>query len=290
MTSCLDDVSGTCVVTFLDDSTRPPVPMDPPQTAQVKPQDMQHACEYCLVGESSTRCGLLLCGSCKTARYCNTECQGKDWPRHKGAECTDFHDFRVFHRPLHQVRKAKHKTPPRAAPHRALLWMRRPVCPGQACLTANMVEVRRLVDEEKADVNATTTSGGTALCAAATKGHLLVVQVRPMPRSHTSSPPPPTPPHYMIPHLLRAVPHRAGGGRGAVWPEGQRAPGAGGGARTPRGNEAGPKRVLKQRRNSDALTAIHGATPGPMNQCRWWSTCWCTARPSTGPTEKAPRP
>lgn len=40
---------------------------------------MEFQCSNCGVTSNS----MLVCGSCKIARYCNEECQRKSWPEHK---------------------------------------------------------------------------------------------------------------------------------------------------------------------------------------------------------------
>jgi len=82
----IDEESGKFVVDFLDDQARPPAPLAPARRMQIKPENMRHACEYCLVVASAAVDGgrLQMCGRCKTARYCNAECQRADWARHKG--------------------------------------------------------------------------------------------------------------------------------------------------------------------------------------------------------------
>jgi len=129
---------------FLDDSTRPPVPMiSVPMMLMVQPQHMKHACEYCLVASAT----LMICGKCKTSHYCNAECQRADWARHKEKDCVAFGHVRGLLRPL-----------------------------PSACVNANLAEVRRLVEEEGADVDKATSSGPTPLYAAAMSGALPVVQ------------------------------------------------------------------------------------------------------------------
>jgi len=84
--TAIDGATGRIGVVLLDDQTRPPVPAFPARRMSVKPDNMRHACEYCLVVASAAVDGgrLQMCGRCKTARYCNAECQRADWARHKG--------------------------------------------------------------------------------------------------------------------------------------------------------------------------------------------------------------
>ena len=95
----------------------------------IKPEHFKHACEYCLVvapdGEK-----LQICGRCKTARYCNAECQRADWARHKKPDCFSFSHSRSFDMSSLQL----------------------------ACIDGNVAEVRRLVEEEGADVDKATSN------------------------------------------------------------------------------------------------------------------------------------
>ena len=88
-----------------------------------------------------------MCGRCKTARYCNTECQRADWARHKMPDCFQFSHLRGLDTPLQQ-----------------------------ACARGDVAEVRRLVEQEGANVDKATTNGPTPLATATTHGHLLVVR------------------------------------------------------------------------------------------------------------------
>ena len=45
----LGDAGHRLVVTLLDDRPRPPVPAVPARQMAIKPANMRHACEYCLV-------------------------------------------------------------------------------------------------------------------------------------------------------------------------------------------------------------------------------------------------
>jgi MYND finger len=125
-------------VVFLDDSACPPAPLVPPKLMRVKPEHMRHACEYCLVAPTERK--LMLCGKCKTAQYCNSECQLADWARHWEQDCHSFGNFRGLTKPL---------------PH--------------ACTTGDIAEVRRLVEEEGADVDYSHSSAPTPLCGAASR-------------------------------------------------------------------------------------------------------------------------
>jgi len=157
-------VSGKFEVAFLDDQARPPVRLVPERRMWVKPENMRHACEYCLVAEADGE-KLQMCGRCKTARYCNAGCQRADWARHKVPDCGQFSHDRGRDSPL-QI----------------------------ACMHGYMVEVRRLVEEEGADVAEivrylleqgadkdatpayTTGTGAPPLFIAARNGHLAVVR------------------------------------------------------------------------------------------------------------------
>ena len=74
---------GKNIVELLDDSARPPVSFIPEHTLLIQPERMQHACQFCLLVSAS----LMMCGKCKTAQYCNAECQRADWARHKINDC-----------------------------------------------------------------------------------------------------------------------------------------------------------------------------------------------------------
>jgi len=145
-----DEATGKFVVAFLDDQARPPAPLVPARQMWIRPDNMRHACEYCLVVASAAVDGgrLQMCGRCKTARYCNAECQRADWARHKGLECIKF----------------SHE---RSCDMSSLL---------QACGTGNVTEVRRLVEEEGANVDKATSNGPTPLAIAASSGHMSVVR------------------------------------------------------------------------------------------------------------------
>ena len=52
------------------------------RSVDVKPENMQHACNRCHKGGED----LMLCGKCRHVRYCDGECQRIDWKRHK-EEC-----------------------------------------------------------------------------------------------------------------------------------------------------------------------------------------------------------
>jgi hypothetical protein len=47
---------------------------------RVKPANMVHACAQCHASEVAK---MMICGKCKTARYCNVACQREAWPQHK---------------------------------------------------------------------------------------------------------------------------------------------------------------------------------------------------------------
>jgi len=146
----VNEVNSKFEVAFLDDQARPPVPVIPARRMLIKPDNMRHACEFCLVAASAAVDGgrLQMCGRCKTARYCNAECQRADWARHKVLECIKF---------SHQ----------RSKDMSTLL---------QACERGDVVEVRRLVEEEGADVDRATSNGPTPLAIAAHSGYISVVQ------------------------------------------------------------------------------------------------------------------
>ena len=120
--------TGKFGVIFLDDRARPPVPVFPHKLMWIAPVNLLHACEFCLVAASSTVDGgrLQMCGQCKTARYCNAECQRADWARHKQPDCLQFcYDRGKDMFPLQR-----------------------------ACKFGDVDEVRRLVEEDGEDVNA----------------------------------------------------------------------------------------------------------------------------------------
>ena len=73
-------------IELLDDGARPPVPATPARMLWIEPRCLNHVCEYCLVAAAM----LMRCGKCKTAHYCNAECQRADWARHKVKDCRDF--------------------------------------------------------------------------------------------------------------------------------------------------------------------------------------------------------
>ena len=146
--STLDEASGKFEVTFLDDQARPPVPIVPGRRMKIKPEHFKHACEYCLVASAADGERLQMCGRCKTARYCNAECQRADWARHERSDCFAFSHSRSIDMSSLQ----------------------------QACSDGNVAEVRRLVEEEGADVDKATTNGPTPLATAASHGHLSVVR------------------------------------------------------------------------------------------------------------------
>ena len=143
----LREQDGKHGVEFLDDTVRPPVPVVPMRRMFIQPERMQqHACEYCLL-VAAEGVKLQICGRCKTARYCNAECQLADWGRHKAPDCLQFSHRRGMDTPLQQ-----------------------------ACIDGNVAEVRRLVEEEGADVDKATTNGPTPLCTAAHWGQFSVVR------------------------------------------------------------------------------------------------------------------
>jgi len=112
----------------------------------VRPENMRHACEHCHVAEEGDT-KLMICGACKTARYCNAECQHADWDRHKLEICKDFGHQRGSNKPLHS-----------------------------ACRLGDLTEVRRLVEVEGADIDRTYTGGPTPLSLAALSGQIDVVR------------------------------------------------------------------------------------------------------------------
>ena len=142
----LNTATGKHGVDFLDDRARPPVPVVPARGMSIQPEHMRHVCEFCLV-EAADGVTLQMCGRCKTARYCNTECQLADWKRHKKPDCFSFSHDRGRDTPLQE-----------------------------ACITGNVAEVRRLVEDEGANVDKATTNGPTPLSTAAGLGHFSVVQ------------------------------------------------------------------------------------------------------------------
>jgi hypothetical protein len=130
-------------IEFLDESVRPPVPFTPARILQLQPQYLQHACEHCLVASGA----LQMCGKCKTAHYCNSECQLADWARHKTTDCREFGHQRGLNKPL-------------------------PL----ACCRGDISEVRRLVEVEEEDVDKATTGGPTPLVAAVIYNQLVVIR------------------------------------------------------------------------------------------------------------------
>jgi len=83
VTTLRRSATGQNEVDFLDDTVHPPIPVTPMRRILVQPHHMQHACEYCFVASAA----LMMCGKCKTAHYCNAECQRADWARHKVTDC-----------------------------------------------------------------------------------------------------------------------------------------------------------------------------------------------------------
>ena len=144
----INEATGKFEVAFLDDQTRPPVPVVPARRMLIAPEHFIHACEYCLVAASPTVDGgrLQMCGRCKTARYCNAACQGADWARHKSPDCFHFSHWRGWDTPLQQ-----------------------------ACARGDVAEVRRLV-EQGAGKDEATLDGATPLLMAAQQGYLVVVR------------------------------------------------------------------------------------------------------------------
>ena len=108
-----------------------------------KPENMELVCTYCHQGGEN----FMLCAGCRTARYCDKECQRSDWGRHK-KECRSCgHARDASKNPLYLAAEA-----------------------------GNVRLVRKLV-QEGMDVNMTTkTTGGSALFVAALKGNLPIVQ------------------------------------------------------------------------------------------------------------------
>ena len=137
---------GNHGIVVLDDLACPPVQTVPARSQWAKPEQMQQACEYCLA--VATEGGRFqMCGRCKTARYCNAERESADWERQKDPDCINYSHDHGRDIPLQQ-----------------------------ACVVGNVAEVRRLVEEEGANVNNATTNGPTPLSAAATWGRLSVVR------------------------------------------------------------------------------------------------------------------
>ena len=89
---------------------------------------------------------MMICGKCKTARYCDVACQRRHWPQHKDV-CTEMGHKRELA-----------KTP---------FFV--------ACLRGDEAEVRRLVGEG-ANVNKAFTLGTTPLYLAVVNGHLSIAQ------------------------------------------------------------------------------------------------------------------
>jgi hypothetical protein len=141
--SVVDGTPGKFHLTLLDDQVRPPVPVVPPRQMAIKTDNMRHACDYCLVVEAEGEV-LQSCGKCKTARYCNAECQRADWARHKDPECLVYSGVAL-----------------------ALL---------HACMAGNDVEVQRWVEEGGANENKANVDGTTPLLFAASLGQLKVVR------------------------------------------------------------------------------------------------------------------
>ena len=114
------------------------------QPVDVKPENMEHACQRChKSGEK-----LMFCGKCKNARYCDRECQRIDWKSHK-ENCE-----------LCGLSRDTTKNP---------LYL--------AISEGDLRLVRKLVEEDRIDVNMTSdTTNTTALQAAASFGHLPIVQ------------------------------------------------------------------------------------------------------------------
>jgi ankyrin repeat protein len=142
----LDTTTGKFNVVILDDRSRPYFPVLPERMVMIEPKHMQHVCEYCLAVAADGK-KLLMCGRCKTARYCNAECQRADWGRHKSPDCIQFSHKRGWDTALQQ-----------------------------ACMNNDVAEVRRLVEEEGADIDKATSNGPTPLYTAAMSSHLDVVR------------------------------------------------------------------------------------------------------------------
>ena len=73
--SNINEATGRFEVVWLNDQARPPVPVVPARRMTIKSEHFKHACEYCLVASAAEGEKLQMCGRCKTARYCNAECQ-----------------------------------------------------------------------------------------------------------------------------------------------------------------------------------------------------------------------
>jgi hypothetical protein len=135
---CADESSGEFRVELqLDDDVA--VASHLSREIVVKPENMVRACDCCHQAGAAT---MQYCGRCRNAAYCNAECQRSDWKRHKN-ECSNMNYQRqVVKNPLHL-----------------------------AAMRGILAEVENLV-RAGADVNkATKEDGGTALFAAAMKGH-----------------------------------------------------------------------------------------------------------------------
>jgi len=143
-----DEATGEFGVRVLDEQARPPAPAVPAASNTIEPDNMRHACEYCLRASAADGTeSLQVCERCQTARYCNAECQRADWARHEEGDCARFSHDRG---------------------RNSLLRL--------ACEQGDAAEVRRFVEEEGADVGETTIYGPTPLATAARGGHLSVVQ------------------------------------------------------------------------------------------------------------------
>jgi hypothetical protein len=110
----------------------------------VKPDNMARACDCCHQAGAAT---MQYCGRCRSAAYCNAECQRSDWKRHK-VDCSQMNS----HRQLGKIP----------------LFI--------AAGLGNLAEVEKLV-RAGADMNkATKDDGMTALHGAVHRGQLAVVQ------------------------------------------------------------------------------------------------------------------
>jgi len=154
LTRVLSDMNGGTFNTMvLNDQVRPFMPAVPRLTLKINVGQMheilRHACEYCLVAPAAEGDRLQWCGRCRTARYCNAECERADLARHGRSECREYKRYR------------------RDADAKALL---------HACAVGDVAKARRLVEVERADVNKATTDGETPLLVAAQLGHLAVIK------------------------------------------------------------------------------------------------------------------
>ena len=132
--------NGRYRVKFIDEVAPPLL-----QSVDVKPENMEHACQRCHKGGEK----LMFCAKCKNARYCDRECQRIDWENHKELcrSCGFARD--TSKNPLYLA----------------------------AIRGAALSIMRKLVEEDGIDVNMTSnTTNRTALLGASAMGHLSIVQ------------------------------------------------------------------------------------------------------------------